>query len=114
MKDRHALVEALGWWEDLGGEWTDILKQAAKERLAQLPETCETCGGAGVLCRYDPPTVYTHDHDDGCICPPCNGSGKVYPVGTVDRIAGAIALAPNVGGYHSQAVAVLEALGETP
>lgn len=81
--------------------------EAARERLAQLPEKCGTCHGVGRV-----PTI--DQYDDRCLA--CHG-GKVYPAELVERIARTLLgrwgeadpeFVKNV--YRTDAVAVLAAL----
>ncbi len=73
----------------------EIVLAAARERLAQLPETCGTCGGDGS------PIV-------GYPCKDCHGRGIVYPAETVEKIKRAI---NGIGlNLDQKAVAVLDAL----
>jgi hypothetical protein len=80
---------------------------AARERLAQLPEKCETCEGKGWRNQGVPGE-----------CPACHGRGVLYPPALVERIAATIYQHDNFvdGPRESEilAVAVLDALnGET-
>ena len=89
MSNREALAKALDVVSDgpllremtrhnaaAFAEATAALVEAARERLAQLPQKCTT--------RH----YYDGPHRDDC--PSCHGSGKVYPAELVERIREAI------------------------
>ena len=91
-------------WEGL----FDAILVAAHFAEKLLPDKCETCDGLGVLCRYDPP------HDDGCRCPACDGTGKVWDEELVAHLAQVYAEAEGfispLDGAHDAIRAVLAAL----
>lgn len=62
-----------------------VIVAAARERLAQLPEKCGTCGGTGIAPDNDTAElgsgVFSYRH-----CPTCHGSGKVYPPDSPDGL----------------------------
>ena len=111
----HADVKAGYMDEDTLQDWSSALKKhdlinaAARKQLALMPLDCPDCDGHGCFgfSELQP--------GGGESCKPCHGSGKVYPPETVEKIAEAIdSISDEVWGYRGrQAVAVLDALGET-
>lgn len=90
------------------------IEAAARMQLALMPEKCGTCGGTGSVTL---PNATEREYLEGLRedqCPRCR-NGKVYPPETVEKIAEAIdSISDEVWGYRGrQAVAVLDALGET-
>lgn len=114
MIDREALEAALtGPGFAYPTAWVPIF-DAARERLAQLPEQCFTCSGRGVICDAFP-DYSRHHHDEGCRCLSCHGSGKVYPPELVGRLARIIEPDWNQASlakldWRQRAIAVLDGL----
>lgn len=83
MIDRAVLGKALGSFDltkiTVGAD-CHVIVTAARERLAQLPETCERCNGAG----YADDGSGRTDRAEGD-CRGCNGTGTVYPQETIDQ-----------------------------
>jgi hypothetical protein len=73
----------------------EIVAAAAHERLAQMPQAC----------------IASNAMAD---CPTCHGRGTVYPPALVERITEIIANHGEWWNARGKAVAVLDALNETP
>lgn len=112
MIDRDALEEAIATYNNrfeaqTFNEWSaavPVMVTASRERLAQLPEKCGTCGGSGSVPRNFSDTP----------CSTCHGRGTVYPPALVERLAKVLAAwLPDYS--EAAAVAVLDAINtETP
>lgn len=86
---------------------------AARERLAQMPEKCETCDGEG---HYVVQSTRGQYETDDITCPTCHGKGFLYPQPLVERIQDILWSVPSSRwGYkstaHLVAVSILDALG---
>lgn len=100
MSDRQLLAAALDNLLVIGNAATYqavlVMREAARERLAQLPKQCGTCDGTGwadkgeLLAKVEAAHTGKRVAVAGAECSDCHGSGKVYPVETVERLAEAL------------------------
>jgi hypothetical protein len=116
VTDREALAAALQE-PGRGNDNTETSSTRVRERLAQLPEKCGSCGGDGEVGDVPPDMDQLNialGHFDVITCPTCHGRGTVYPPALVERVIRAIADRAPFDARYNIAVAVLDALnGET-
>lgn len=101
MIDRVTLAAALATFSVEQDDALDLVIIAARERLAQLPVTCERCTGSGMVVALMFPMQP---------CPTCHGSGKVYSSETVATLERALKECWHGASFRSMTFVVLDAL----